>query len=115
MIYLANAFSLGMLRYPDINEPHRLQITRISAFEAGEILHRSEFYSVYGHRDTACHLAKYLKIYVPVQRETIELKPGDVMIVARANVRRMDYEIDRRRGPKWSFFRVTVGGDDAVQ
>ena len=108
MIYLGNAFSISMLRYPRIGVPHDIRIERISAMEAGKTLRNNHFFSVYGHRDTACHLAKYLHVYIPVRRESIELKAGDVLIVAKANVRREDYQVNRKLGPKWSFYRVAV-------
>ena len=105
MIYLSNAFSVSMLRYPVIGELHPVSIERISATEAGIILQQNRFKSVYGHRETACHLAKYLHIYVPVHRESIELTEDDVLIVAKANLSR-EYRSGERRAPKWSFFRV---------
>lgn len=108
MIYLGNAFSISMLRYPRIGTPHAIRIERISAREAGDCLRDHRFVSAYGHRDTACHLAKYLHLFVPVRRQAIELTAEDVLIVAKANVRREDYLLNRRLGPKWSFFRVTV-------
>ena len=111
MIYLVNAFSISMLRYPKIGELHPVTIERISAFDAGRILRENEFHSVYGHRSTACHLARYLRVPIPVQRDAISLTEDDALIVARAAMTR-DYRSGKRRAPKWSFYRVTVNPHD---
>ena len=107
MIYLANAFSVSMLRYPTIGELHPVTIERISAFDAGRILRENEFHSVYGHRSSANHLARYLHVYIPVQRDSIRLTEEDALIVARAAMNR-DYRSGKRKAPKWSFYRITV-------
>ena len=107
MIYLANAFSVGMVPSPEMDKPQPVEITRISAKETFTLLHDHEFRSVYGHAGTAWHLSRYLQIRVPVVRETIRLKPGDVLIVARANLAREDHW-NPRRAPKWQFFRIVI-------
>ncbi len=107
MIYLANAFSVGMVPAPEIGEPHPLVITRISARETFALLHDRPFRSVYGHAGTARHLSRYLKIRVDVTREAVHLLPGDELIVARANLKREDHW-NPNRAPKWQFFRVAV-------
>ena len=111
MIYLANAFSITMLRYPLIGELHPVTIERIAAFEAGRILRENDFRSVYGHGSTAWHLARYLHVNVPVRREAIMLTEQDTMIVARACTDRK-YRSGIRKAPKWSFYRVTVNPRD---
>ena len=107
MIYLANAFSVGMLPYAEMGTPRELEITRISAREVFALLHDQPFHSVYGHAGTAWHLSRYLQVRVPVQRKMIRLSPGDVLIVARANLAREDHW-DPSRAPKWQFFRVEI-------
>ena len=114
MIYLANSLSVTMQAYPVIGVNHPLDIVRISAMEAGETLRKNRFRSVYGHRNTACHLAKYLHIFVPVRRESILLERGDVLIIAKAN-RDQDYRGGLRKAPKWQFFRVTVGAEPPAE
>ena len=108
MIFLCNAFAVSMLRYPLIGEDHPVSITRISAHEAGEILRGSRFVSVYGHRGTAWHLARYLQLgYVPVCREAIRLTEEDTLIVAKAAMDR-EYKSGERKAPKWSFYRIRM-------
>jgi len=107
MYYLSNGFSPTFLRYPIIGEVHHLDITRISANEAGEILRTNKFRSVYGHKTTAGHLAKYLHIYVPVRRDTIELTKRDTLIVAKASMSR-EFREDKSKAPKWQFFKVRI-------
>lgn len=107
MIYLANAFSVTMLRYPHVGVKHRLTVERISAREAGAILRGNEFVSVFGHPETAGFLGKYLHVYVPCSRDSIQLGPEDVVIVARAAMTR-EYREQRRKAPKWTFFRVKM-------
>ena len=107
MIYLANAFSISMLRYPLIGELHPLTIERISAFDAGRILRENDFHSVYGHASSAWHLSRYLHVRVPVQRDPILLTEQDMLIIARAAMSR-EYRTGLRKAPKWSFYRITV-------
>ena len=110
MIYLTNAFSVSMARWPRIGVGKRFQITRSSAWSAGEILRGNDFVSAYGHESTAQHLRRYLKIWVPVSRDPIELKPEDTLIIARAGMDR-EFRTGMRRAPKWSFYMVKLLGE----
>lgn len=108
MIYLANAFSVSMLRYPEPGCVRSVTIERIPAFTAGEFLRTHKYHSVYGHGSTAWHLERYLRIRVPVRREAITLEEGDTLIVARAGMDRA-YRSGERKAPKWAFFRILIG------
>ena len=107
MIYLANAFSVSMLPYPRVGTKHRVSIERIRAFDAGRILRENAFVSVFGHPETAGFLGKYLHVHITCSRESVLLSPGDMVIVARAAMTR-EYREQRRKVPKWTFFRVKM-------
>ena len=107
MIYLTNAFSLTMTRYPVIGVPHMFSITRISAKLASRILRKNRFVSCYGHENTAWHLRRYLGIDFPVVRQAINLREEDTMLVARAEKVR-DFESGRLGAPKWSFYIIRM-------
>ena len=104
MIYLANAFSVGML--PTGFEPVHVTVERIGAYTAGEILRENPFVSVFGHRWTAWPLSRYLHINVEPSRDSIRLTPEDVLIVAKPV---MDREYRMAPGaPRWRFYRVKI-------
>ena len=108
MIYLTNAFSVTMMRWPVIGISRHVQITRISAWSAGEILRNNDFISCYGHENTARHLRRYLKVNIPVNRAPVALTPHDTLIIARAGFDREYERTDTIRAPRWSFYMVKV-------
>ena len=107
MIYLCNAFSVNMLPAMHVGEGREMKIERISAIEAGSILHENDWQSFFGHEGSAYHLGRYIKTTIPINRGTFKLTPDDVLIVAAVESRRK-WESGRRRCPEWRFYRVTI-------
>ena len=70
MIYVANAFSLGMISPADLPNVRFAPIQR-------PVLDGLQWTSAVGHADTAALLD------VPMARITVELKPGDTLYVAQ--------------------------------
>lgn len=116
MIYLCNTFSVLMIPPMAVRDRRGLQIERISAAEAGELLRTSPFESAFGHSWSAWHLSRYLRVRVPASRHTIRLEGGDVLLVAEVvNKNRFTARIEG--APKWVFYRVeysTGGGAPAA-
>ena len=71
MIYVCNAFSIGMV--------HRQYLTRvrIQPLQRPPVLGGGEFVSAVGHADTA------LLLGVPAARISVALQPGDIAYVAQ--------------------------------
>ena len=75
-IYLANAFSLSML-----TQPGTLIVGMIeSVDEVKQILARG-FTSVIGHEATAKIVSLQIGVPVPVNRVSVQLVPGDILVV----------------------------------
>ena len=110
MIYLTNAFSVHMLPHMKVGTDQDLHIRRISSYEAGDILKSGAFRSFYGHGKTAYHLAKYLRIDIPVSRGFVELKENDILIIAAITGKRA-WEAGVKPYPGWIFFEITVSKD----
>jgi len=74
-VYIANAFSLSMITPP----------STLSVIEAGEDnvkrIVASGFTSVIGHEATAKIVSSRLGISVQVNRVSIQLRPGDLLVV----------------------------------
>ena len=107
MIYLCNAFSVNMLPWLWVTEGRTVRIERISAKEAGEILHEQHWISAFGHQHSAWHLSRYLRVNIPVARTSFKLEPEDVLIVAGIESR-VKWERKERSCPEWKFYRITV-------
>jgi hypothetical protein len=75
-LYLANAFSLGMLEGGETT----LKVREISVDEATKHLLLG-FKSVVGHEVTAKVLSTLLNVKVDFNREAIKLRAGDMVIV----------------------------------
>jgi len=82
-IYVANAFSLGMLPETTVS----IQAKPITLEEARKLLSENEFKSVVGHEGTAIVLSKLLKLHVPFNRQAIKLEEGDTIIVFQLRFR----------------------------
>ena len=106
MIYLCNAFSVNMLPALWVTEARTVHIERISAIEAGRILRECEWTSAFGHRFSAWHLARYLKVEIPVSRDSFKMTPEDVLIVAGVENRGQWH--NEMKCPKWKFYRVQL-------
>ena len=110
MIYLSNAISVHMLPHLKVGTEKDLHIRRISSYEASDILKSGAFRSFYGHGKSAYHLARYLKLTIPISRGYIELQEGDVLIVAAITGKRA-WEAGVKPFPGWIFFEVTASND----
>jgi hypothetical protein len=107
MIYLCNAFSVNMLPWLWVAEGRTVRIERVSARETGEILRNEHWTSAFGHKRSAWHLSRYLKIDIPVARTSFKLEPEDVLLVAGIESR-VKWERRDRGCPEWKFYRITV-------
>ncbi len=105
MIYLCNAFSVHMLQEMKCGESEDLRISRISAMQAGAMLRSKPFRSFYGHSRSAYHLGRYLRVNIPVSRGIIRLGPGDMILIAAIDSKRM-WEAGVRGCPGWTFYLV---------
>ncbi len=105
-VYLANAFSLGMIA----NLPTVLiRVTEIPIEVARE--YAKDAVSVVGHEATAVLLSQLLEWPVSVNRATIQLKPGDVLIVFQLLERLPEGKVlseEELRKLKFKFFLVEV-------
>ena len=110
MIYLTNAISVHMLPHLKVGTEVSLHIRRISSYEAGDILKSGAFRSFYGHGRSAYHLARYLKLDIPISRGFIELQDDDILIVAAITGKRK-WEAGFKPFPGWIFFEVTASND----
>lgn len=109
MIILSNGISTQMLSFEDTRITRRLEITRISGWQAGNILRSGPFLSVYGHADSARLLARYFRMPIPVSRQRISLTTEDQLIVVstqRSRLREIGY--DRRHPPVFRFYLVRL-------
>ena len=77
-VYLGNAFSLSMVNVQD--KPVTVEFRRVGLDEVKTILSNG-FVSAVGHRDTASALSRILGMEVPANRASIQLQPGDTLVV----------------------------------
>jgi hypothetical protein len=75
-LYIANAFSLGMLP----GEVY-LRVKEIDAQTTSEILKSQQFISAIGHESTAKLLTALLGVEVPYNRIQVRLQKGDRLLV----------------------------------
>jgi len=76
--YLGTAFSLQMI--PSEAGEVTIKVRKLTVEEAREVL-SGGFISVVGHEVTARVMEKLLGIKVPINRTTIRLSKGDVLVV----------------------------------
>jgi len=81
MIYLANALSINMFSH--FTKPFKLNIKPISTAEASTILKSTKFTSAIGHADIANILTNILGVNVTPNRITLNINPGDTLIIAQ--------------------------------
>ena len=74
-VYLANAFSLSM-----ITPPSTLSVIEVSDDNVKRIV-ASGFVSTIGHEATAKIVSSRLGISVQVNRVSVQLRPGDLLVV----------------------------------
>jgi hypothetical protein len=77
-VYLGNAFSLSMVDVQD--KPVTVEFRRVGLDEVKAILNNG-FVSAVGHPGTASALSRILGIEVPANRVSIQLQPGDTLVV----------------------------------
>ena len=77
-VYLSNAFSLSMVDVQD--KPVTVEFRRVDLDEVKSVL-SSGFTSAVGHPGTASALSKILGMEVPANRISIQLQPGDTLVV----------------------------------
>jgi hypothetical protein len=75
-LYIANAFSLGMLP----GEVY-LRVKEIDAQTTSEILKSQQFISAVGHESTAKLLTALLGVEIPYNRIQVRLQKGDRLLV----------------------------------
>lgn len=86
MIYVANAFSLSMVNLPeDVATP--VNVVKLSEEYAladiRDLLRGREYVSCVGHASTAAVLSGLLGMDIPMNRASIKLAPGDLLVVAQ--------------------------------
>lgn len=111
MIYLCNTFSLHMLEYMPCGKLQHMEVQRISAQDAGNLLRKNAFRSFFGHRHSAWHLGRYLHVTIPVSRGTIRLRPQDRLLIAAIQSKR-EWEQGWKGCPGWRFFLVNLTEKD---
>lgn len=107
MIYLCNTFSLHMLETMRCGKHTTVDVERISAIEAGNLLRHNAFRSFFGHGRSAYHLGRYLHVTIPVSRGTIALRESDLLLVAAIQSKR-SWEQGWKGCPGWRFYLVNV-------
>jgi hypothetical protein len=80
-LYIANAFSLGMLP-PQTGEVY-LRVKEINAQTVSGMLKTQPFISAVGHEPTSRFLSEILGVEIPVNRIQIQLQKGDVLVVVQ--------------------------------
>lgn len=76
MVYLSNAISLGMLT----EDTAAIGVVAISDNQAKSLL-RDGFQSAIGHQSTADFIKALIGLEVPVNRASVSLKDGDMLVV----------------------------------
>ncbi|MFP3239964.1 MAG: DUF1874 domain-containing protein [Caldivirga sp.] len=84
-IYLGNAFSLSML---PMTEEVTVKFRKVGVEEVRALLSNG-FVSAIGHPSTASALSKILGVNVPTNRVSIQLQPGDTLIIFQLSVGRL--------------------------
>ena len=74
-VYISNAFSLSML-----SAPTTVKVLEVSSDNVKDIL-KDGFTSAIGHEATAQIISTQLSIQMPVNRISIKLTSGDVLVV----------------------------------
>jgi len=78
MLYVLNSLIIPV-DFAERNK-YTVLLRKINLSKAKEILSECQFISAVGHESTAKVLSELLGIYIPFNRITIRLKPGDMCI-----------------------------------
>jgi hypothetical protein len=120
MVYVTNAFSLNML--PDNCKVANILVTKISSDTAREFLQRNNFQSYIGHPDLASIASNLLGVSLEVNRQTLTVKEGDVVLVIQYRGPRLpEGTTQLPEGATLEFWLVdifvedTEGGDEDVR
>jgi len=104
-VYISNAFSLSM-----ISAPTTIKVVEASAEDVKNIL-SSNFISAIGHEATSQVISVQLGIQVPVNRISVKMVPGDVLIVFQLLSRLPEGKIlgvDEMKGIPSKWYVVTL-------
>lgn len=83
MLYVSNAFSLGMLKHPYA----QLDVSEVSEDYASHRLREEPWVSSIGHEATAQIITKLTGVYVPCHRQALRLDLGDEVLVFQLKLR----------------------------
>jgi hypothetical protein len=109
MLYLANAFSLGMLTGKEV----LLKIKEVDLETVKSMLKAQPFMSAVGHESTARVLSKLLDIEIPFSRVPIKLQQRDKLIVFQLLTRLEEGRVlseEELKQLQYKFFVVEVVG-----
>lgn len=107
MIYLSNAFSLGMLGKDEV----QLTVKEVSLEEVKEIA--SQAVSAIGHQSTADILTALLETPIQMNRLSIKLKEDDVLFVFQLLTRLPEGKIltaEELETLPYKFYKIEIGG-----
>jgi len=77
MLYVSNAFSLGMLQGSQVE----LKVSEVDTTTVKSLLQAQSFTSAVGHQGTSEILTSLLDTEVPMNRVALKLAKGDTLIV----------------------------------
>jgi hypothetical protein len=77
MLYVSNAFSLGMLQVSEVT----LKVTEVNLATVKSLLKAQDFQSAVGHQGTADIVTSLLDVAVPMNRISLKLGKGDTLVV----------------------------------
>lgn len=83
MLYVSNAFSLGMLRHPYA----QLDVSEVSEAYAVHRLREEPWVSSIGHEATAQIITRLTGVYIPSHRVALRLDLGDEVLVFQLKLR----------------------------
>lgn len=75
-LYVSSAFSLNMLE-----TPASIDVSELTLEEVIDMLHSYSWESCVGHESTARVMSQLTGVEIPVNRKTVKLARGDMMIV----------------------------------
>jgi len=106
-IFLGNAFSLGMLQASQVS----LKVSEVDTATVKDLLQAQDFQSAVGHQGTSEILNSLLGIEVPMNRISIKLNKGDVLVVIQLLCRLEEGKVltaDEIRALPFKFYIVEV-------
>ena len=109
-VYLANAFSLSML-----TPPATVKVTEVGAEDVKRLLING-FTSAIGHEATAKIVTSRIGVSVQVNRISVQLRPGDLLVVFQLLTRLPEGKVltedeIKQVQAKWYVVTVSQGGE----